>query len=68
MISTRRPMFLMWPKATDSEPVDADVNMSCRGRILASRQIQIFALGRAAADEHGVELTGGEQLFHARHR
>ena len=45
------------------EPVDADVDVGAA--LLAARQIELLALGCAAADEHRVEPAGGEQLLQA---
>src|SRR5690606_18116253 len=45
------------------EPCDADVNV-LRG-LLAAREIQLLALGRAGADEHGIESALLQKLAHA---
>ncbi len=44
------------------EPGNADMNAV---GIVAAGQLELLALGRARADEYGVELFGIEQLLHA---
>ena len=49
---TRLPIFVMWPKETDGEPVDADVDVL--GRLLAAGDVEVAPARRAGADEHRV--------------
>ena len=63
MMSTRSPIFSMWPKATDSS--QAMPMWMLAAAVLAARQLQFLALRRAGADEHRIEAAFGEQLAHA---
>ena len=59
--TTRLPIRCTCSKATDVEPVDADMDVGCG--LLAARDVEVFALGGAGADEDGVE-----PLLRATHR
>src|SRR6266478_4888467 len=47
------------------EPGDPDMHAI---RVVAARQVEFLALGRARADENGIEFFRFEQLAHALHR
>ena len=61
MISTRSPIVSMWPKAIDSS--HSMPMWMLVGCLVAAGDVQLLALGRAAADEDGVEPPRSSSAF-----
>ena len=62
MISTRAPTDVDVTEVNRLEPLDADEHLV---GVVAARNLELLALGRAAADEDRVELLGVEQRLQA---